>query len=117
MVEEELHPAARSPATNVVVYSRRKKLGKTKLVVDAGSGSPNMQEVGGPSLLDEALHQAHTQGLDDAALVSSSYSRNVSEGFAWVLKRTIFFCKKMGLAIEGGEMELLSFLASLKLIK
>jgi len=37
VVEKELHPAARSPATSVVVYSRRKKLEKTKLVVDAGS--------------------------------------------------------------------------------
>jgi len=46
-VEEELHPSAHSPATSVVVYSCRKKLGKNKLVVDAGSGSPNMQELGG----------------------------------------------------------------------
>jgi len=30
------------------------------------------------------------------------------------LDRIIFFCKKMGLAIEGGEMELLSFLSSLE---
>jgi len=107
-VVEELHPAARSSATSVVVYSRRKKLGKTKLAIDAGSGSPNMQEVGGSSLLE------NTQGLDDATLVGSAYSGNVSEGSAWVLERMIFFCKKMGLAIEGREMELLSFLASLE---
>ena len=31
-----------------------------------------------------------------------------------VLERMIFFCKKMGLAIEGREMEVLSFLASLE---
>ena len=30
------------------------------------------------------------------------------------LRRMIFFCKKMGLAIKGREMELLSFLASLE---
>jgi len=33
---EELHPAALSPAKSVLVYSRRKKLGKPKLVVDVG---------------------------------------------------------------------------------
>ena len=32
VVEEELRPAARSPATTMVVYSRRKKSGKTKLI-------------------------------------------------------------------------------------
>ena len=36
--------------------------------------------MGGLSLFEEALHQAHTQGLDGAALLGSSYSRNVSEG-------------------------------------
>jgi len=36
------------------------------------------------------------------------------EGFCWVLDKIIFFYKKMGLAIEGREMELLSFLASLE---
>jgi len=113
VVEEELHPVGCSPATSVLFYSRRKKLRKTNLVV-TGSGSPIIREVGGLSLFEEALHQAHTKGLDGAALPGSSYSGNVSEGLAWVLKRIIFFCKKMALAIEGREMELLSFLASLE---
>jgi len=38
----------------------------------------------------------------------------LGEGSTWVLDRIIFFCKKMGLSIEGREMELLSFLASLE---
>jgi len=38
----------------------------------------------------------------------------VSEDSAWVLERMIFFRKKMGLAIKGREIELLSFLASLE---
>jgi len=113
-VEAALHLGDRSPATSMLVYSHRKKLGKTKLVVDVGSVSPKMQELGGPSLFEEVLHQAHTQGLDGAALPGSIYSGNVSEGSTWVLERMIFFCKKMGLAIEGREMELLSFLASLE---
>ena len=106
MVEEELHPVAWSPSTSVFVYFGTKKLRKTNLVVSE-LGSPIRQEVGGPSSFEEALHQAHTQGLDDAALVGSAYSGNVSEGSVWVLERMIFFCKKMGLAIEGREMELL----------
>jgi len=114
VVEEELHPVTRSPAASVLVCSRRKKLGKTKFVVYGGLGSPIMQEMGGPSLFEEALHQAHTQGLDGAYLPGSIYSGNVSEGCAWVLKRMILFYEKMGMAIEGREMELLSFLASLE---
>ena len=39
---EELHPSARSPATSVLVYPRRKKLGRAKLLVDAASSSPKL---------------------------------------------------------------------------
>jgi len=105
VVEEELHPPARSPA-------HRKMLGKTKLV-NAGSGSPIMQEVGGSFLFEKALHQAHTQGLGGAALPGSIYSENVNEGSVWVLEKMICFCK-MGLVIEGREIKLLSFLASVE---
>ena len=38
-MEEELHPLVRSPDARVQVYSCRKKLVKTKLVVDVGSDS------------------------------------------------------------------------------
>ena len=41
------------------------------------------------------------------------FSGTDGESSDWVLDRIIPFCKKMGLAIEGKEMELLSFLASL----
>ena len=37
----------------------------------------------------------------------------VGESSDWILDHIILFCKKMGLAIEGKEMELLSFLATL----
>jgi len=113
VMEEELHPTACSPSTSVLVCSHRKKLRKTNLVVSE-SGSPIMQEVGGPSSFEETLPQAHPQALDGAALPGSSDSRIVSEGSAWVLERIVFFCKKMGLAIEGRVMELLSFLALLE---
>jgi len=72
VVEEEWHPTACSPSTSVLVYSRRKQLQKTNLVASE-SGSSIMQDVGGPSLFEEALHQANTQGLDGVALLGSSY--------------------------------------------
>jgi len=37
----------------------------------------------------------------------------VGESSDWILDHIILFCKKMGLDIEGKEMELLSFLATL----
>jgi len=48
----------------VLVYSRRKKLGKAKLAVDAKSAILQ----GGPSLLEEGLHQDYAQGADGVAL-------------------------------------------------
>ena len=108
-----MHPRACSPSTSVLVYSRRKKSRETNLVVSE-EGSPNVQEVGGPLSFEEDLPQARPQELDGAALPGFSDLGNVIEGSAWVLERIVFFCKKMGLAIEGREMELLSFLASLE---
>jgi len=69
--------------------------------------------VGGASFFEGALHEAHTQGVDGVAFRDSIYSGNVSVSSAWVLERMICFCK-MGLVIEGREMELLSLLASLE---
>jgi len=60
------------------------------------------------------LHQDHAQVFVGVALPRSIDSENLSEGFAWVLDIIIFFCKKMGLAVEGREMELLSFLGCLE---
>jgi len=37
----------------------------------------------------------------------------VGESSSWVMECIILFCKRMGLAIEGKEMELLSLLATL----
>ena len=37
----------------------------------------------------------------------------VGESSEWVFDRIILFCKRMGLAIEGKGMELLSFLATI----
>jgi len=99
----------------VLVYSCRKKLGKTKLVVYARSGSrsPNVQELGGPSLFEEALHQDHAQGLCLVLLIR----RMLVKVMSWSWIELSFFCNKMGLAIEGREMELISFLALLEAIR
>jgi len=66
-------------------------------------------------LFEEGSHQGHAQGgADGVASPCSIDLENLGEASPWVLDRIIFFCKKMGLAIEGREMELLSFLASLE---
>jgi len=51
----------------VLVYVHRKELQKAKLV-DAGSSSTKLQELAGPSLFVEVLHQENAQGLDGVAL-------------------------------------------------
>ena len=75
----------------MLVYSLRKKLGKAKLAVDARSGPAILQDQGGPSLLEEGLHQDHAQGADGVALPCSVDSENFGEGSAWILDRIIFF--------------------------
>ena len=77
--------------------------------------SPNMQELGGPCLFEEVLHEDHAQGLGGVDLPGSINSGNVGEGSGWVLDKIILFCK-MGLAIEGREMEFSLFLPRWKQI-
>jgi len=71
-----------------------------------------------PSVLmqDQELHQVHAQGAvgDALALPCAFDSEKLGEGSTWVLDRIISFCKRMGLSIEGRELELLSFLGSLE---
>jgi len=42
-------------------------------------------------------------------LLHSEQVQAIGESSSWVLDRFILFCKRIGLAIEGREMELLSF--------
>jgi len=50
-------------------------------------------------------------------LLHSEQVQAIGQSSSWVLDRFILFCKRIGLAIEGREMELLSFLASLESIR
>ena len=59
------------------------------------------------------MHRDHADGVAPVLPCSSDLEK-LGEGSTWVLERIIFSCKKMGLSIEGREMELLSFLASLE---
>jgi len=80
-------------------------------------GSPVlMQDQGGQLVLEEELHQVHAQGADGVALAlpRAFDLEKLGEGSTWVLVRIISFCKRMGLSIEGRELELLSFLGSLE---
>ena len=71
-----------------IVYSRRRERGKVKVINEVGSCSSSLLGHGGVIAED-------------------------GESSDWVLDRIILFRKKMGLAIEGKEMELVSFLATL----
>ena len=70
------------------------------------------QDEGGPSLLEEGLHEDHAQGADGVALAlpCSIDLEKLGEGSTWVLDIIIFFCKKMGLSIEGRERSCSLFL-------
>ena len=71
----------------MLVYSRRKKLGKAKLAVDAKSAILQ----GGPSLLEEGLHQDYAQGADGVALSCSIDLEKLGGGSTWVLDIIFFF--------------------------
>jgi len=64
-----------------------------------------------------SLGQAQTIGLNESLSPLSEQVRDVDESSSWVLDRFILFYKRMGFAIEGREIELLSFLASLESIR
>ena len=102
----------------LVVYSRRKEKGIGKLINEVGSCSSSLLGCGGANEGD-AHSLSHAQ--NGGSLVPFSpiieQVRPVSESSSWVLDRFIIFCKRMGLAIEGRESELLSFLASLDSIR
>ena len=59
------------------------------------------------------LGQVQGDELDGPETPHCQFSEDGGESSDWVLDSIIHFCKRMGLAIEGKEMELLSFLATL----
>jgi len=60
--------------------------------------------------------QAQTDGSDGPCSPHCDQVKVVGESSSSVLDRIVFFYKRMGLAVEGREMELLSLLASLETI-
>jgi len=62
---------------------------------------------------DEPMGQDEGEGLNGIDPPLGQFPGTDGGSADWVLDRIILFCKKMGLAIEGKEMELLSFIASL----
>ena len=97
-----------------IVYSRRRELGKGKALSEFGACSSSLLGCGGVNEgVDVTLGKAEEDernGLETELLQLPEF---VGESSDWVLDRIILFCKKMGLAIEGKEMKLLSFLAML----
>jgi len=50
----------------------------------------------------------------EVVLFNDGHDHNFDRGSTWVMDHIIPMCKRMGLAIEGREIELLVFLASLE---
>ena len=59
------------------------------------------------------LGEAQVDGLNGPASPQCQLPEAVGESSSWVMDCIILFCKRKGLAIEGKEMGLLSFLAKL----
>ena len=94
-----------------IVYSRRRAREKGKVINEAGSCYSSLLGYEGVIVeADEPMGQDKGDGLNG---IDPKFSGTDGESFDWVLGRIILFCKKMGLAIEGKEMKLLSFLATL----
>jgi len=97
-----------------IVYSHRKEKGKGKLINEVGSCSSLLGCGGANKGSAFSWGQAQADGSNGLPSPHCEQVEVVGESFSWVLDRIIFFCKRMGLAIKGREMELLSFLASLE---
>jgi len=107
----------RSPCAanfDLVVYSRRREKGKEKVLNVIGSGSTPLLGCGGVNTGGGVpLGQVQGDELDGPETPHCQFPKDGGESSVWVLGRIILFCKRMGLAIDGKEMELLSFLATL----
>jgi len=86
------------------VYSRRKNLRKGKVAFEEGWFIEEGEEPSGQEV----------QASDKACLSYEGHDHNFDRVSAWVMDHIIHMCKRMGLAIEGREMELLACLASLE---
>jgi len=58
-------------------------------------------------------NQARADGSRGPSSPHCDQTEDFDESSSWVLDHIIFFCKRLGLAIEGKEMKLLSCLTSL----
>jgi len=115
--------AAHSPLSpyatkkDCIVYSQRKEKGKGKLINEVSSCSSSLLGCGGANeRIAFSLGQAQAQagGSNGPPSPHDEQVKVVGESSSWVLDRIIFFCKRMRLTVEGREMELVSFLASLE---
>jgi len=112
-VEDHAHRSLSLVKNDCIVYSRRREKGKEKVINDFGSGSLSLLGCGGVNAEVEALlgqdqgHELHRPETQ------CQFPECGGDSLGWVLDRFILFYKRMGLAIEGKETELLSFLATL----
>jgi len=87
------------------------------LTIVVGNDCLRRPECGtGPEEVGQLIGQ-NVQVSGSAPLPTDGHNHNFDRGSAWVLDHIIPMCKRMGLAIEGRETELLAFLASLEVYK
>jgi len=100
-----------------IVYFQRKEKGKEKLINEVGSCSSSLLGCEGANEgVDFSLGKAVVHCSNGPPYPHCEQVEVVGESSLSVLECIIYFCKRMGVGIEGREMELLSFLASLESI-
>ena len=98
------------------MHSQRKNLRKGEVSHEGGNVSSRRSEYVIVMAEEVGMQQGRQieQALEEAPPSNGGYDHHFDRGSAWVMDHIVPMCKRMGLAIEGREMELLAFLASLE---
>ena len=96
------------------MYHRKKNLRKGEVALEGGNVSPRRSEHMADDEVGLQLGGQIVQTLEEAPLSNGINDHLYDRGLAWVMDHIVPMCKRMGLAIEGRETELLAFLASLE---
>ena len=110
-------PSTQNHVRDWIVYSRRKNFQKKNATIVEGKDRLRRSDCG--TVAEEGGQHAgqDVQVSGRAPLPNDGHNHNFDKGSAGVLDHIIPMCKRMGLAIEGRETELLAFLASLEVNK
>lgn len=107
-------PSPHNQVRDLIVYSHRKNLRKGKATFQEGNDSLRRSDYVTASKEGVEPSGQEVHASDKAPLSNDGHDHNFDRGSGWVMDHIIPMCKRMGLGIEGREMELLAFLASLE---